>query len=488
MNNIANVWDVYIFYPIIIIALISVYLWMLITKVFISGFEQWAFFIQHFLFWLGLGFVVHFGYEFFNVTTIGSLTNLTIISILLAGSSLFYASLLFIPAALITRKVKSRKIWIYISYGASIPSLILLLAVPNLATFIIVAIGIGLGLSCNTIFYLYYNETFLNRLHPCKTVSILTPLAVIASMTSRNFYDVINLNGSSPTMSFQLLTGVALACLLVAMPFSLLMPRLKNRSFGFNASQLKVFEPFKISKLVYIMIFVFVATILKEVSQSDLYRWYIGQLVYEKSKNVSQVNQFLRLNDQLFQFSQVIISVLLASYFLKWFGFKYTFGLALFLWILFFSASAFTHYAEIFIFLQLLNGLAYGIIINLLLSLALVWNPRSKKVPVTAIFSTVNAATSFLIQYASKSVDIKQIGIFKSKNPNQWFSEKIHAFEIDQPFTVVFAICASLALAMVVLFYLKSDSIIAEYNDYTGILVYKINRVMKQELIGKFKR
>ncbi|WP_425380185.1 hypothetical protein [Spiroplasma endosymbiont of Stenodema calcarata] len=179
MNN----WDTLLLYPFLTILVMVGYVIGLVKKG-TKSFWQWVFIIQHFCFWLAISCTLTLNYNFI---IFDFAKNITSISILLAVSTSFYAVVFFIPGAWITAIIRSRKLWLWISYGLMLFEILLVLILPrNLEAMIICTIAFAFGVSTNSIWYLSFNEVYLYRTNSFLTIALNLPVVFLANMAGAN--------------------------------------------------------------------------------------------------------------------------------------------------------------------------------------------------------------------------------------------------------------------------------------------------------------
>lgn len=489
-----NNWDVFLFNPLMLLLLFVLYILILAKSIKIKHASQKTFFVQTFLYWFALSAIIADNLEFRNLFFAASINNFEGVALIAVTSLSFYAFLAMIPYVFL-HNVFSCVGWHFAQYGifaGSALGIIILMAYPSLPTLIIAAIFLGFGIISKASYFLSYNEVYGRKFFPFKTVSLIAPLMTFALIFGSEFNNLATTRGSDLSNHLQvvIIGAIAVCAIGIATMLYSFFSHKEFTSQPFTVEQQKMFEPFKWKK-VLIIFFMFILIIaLKEISQSNIYIWLLGQRTWEKYHDVWKVNQFVRLNEQLFLIPQFFGAYLACHLLYNKIGVKYCFSLGLLLWFLFFSVAAFNHSPDAYLFLQIINGLAYSMCFSILFAMTCEWKYRSPtNRPVVAQFQLLWFGVEFITKFFDDFVRDKQIGIFSNYVvPGQnYIPVDNFAGQIDNITTIIFTICASIVLIILLIFYYTSDLILAEYRNHLRLLVPKINLLLRESFISRVK-
>ncbi|WP_231918054.1 hypothetical protein [Spiroplasma sp. TU-14] len=379
-------------------------------------FWQWAFIVQHFCFWLALSCALTLNYNFiiFDFTK-----NITSIAILFAVSTSFYAAVFFIPGAWITALVRSRKLWLWISYGLMFLGILLVLILPrNWEAMIACTLAFGFGVSTNSIWYLTFNEVYLFRTNPFLTIALNLPVVLLANMAGANFLMFVKNFSQNPLTLHYVIFGTIFSLLIFAMIFCFYLPEIKSNVGAFQPPVLKQLSRFSWWKVIIIFVLLFFVTILRELSQGDFLNLLLAQETWVKYHNKTIVEQYIHSVQEIWWIAQIIGTVLIYHFFVKKVGIKKSLILAFAVWGGYFILTATISVPEVLLGLQLLNGFALGILFGVLFSLAIMWNYRIQNRPVTGCFSALNSLMTFLVQFLIRVFANNHLGIFNNLELN----------------------------------------------------------------------
>ncbi|PQP79223.1 hypothetical protein C6B38_02035 [Spiroplasma sp. ChiS] len=488
-----NNWDVFLFNPLMLLLLFVLYILILIKNIKIKHTSQKAFFIQTFLYWFALSAIIGDNFEFRDLFFAASINNMGGIAIIATTSLSLYAFLAMIPYVFL-HKVFSRIGWHcfqYTMFGISMLGIFILIFYPSVPTLIIAAIFLGFGIITKASYFLSYNEAYGRKFFPFKTISLVAPLMTFALIFGSEFNNIVITIGSNLTNHLQIgIIGIgAIVAIAGATILYALFSHKEFTSTSFTVEQQKMFEPFKWGKVLIIFFMTILIIILKEVSQSNIYIWLLGQRTWEKYHDVWKVNQFVRLNEQLFLIPQFFGAYLACHLLYNKIGVKYCFGLGLLLWFIFFSITAFNHSPEAYLALQVINGLAFAMCFNILFAMTCEWKYRSPtNKPIVAQFQLLWFGLEFIIKFVVDVMRDKKVGIFKEYiYGQQYIFRDIFAIQIDNITTIISTICATIVLLLLLIFYYTSDLILAEYRNHLRLLVPKVNLLLRESFISRVK-
>ncbi|WP_374696200.1 hypothetical protein [Spiroplasma endosymbiont of Polydrusus formosus] len=486
-------WDVFLFNTLILLLLFVLYVLILIKNIKIKHTSQKAFFIQTFLYWFALSSIIGDNFEFRDLFFSASINNMESIAIIAATSLSLYAFLAMIPYVFI-HKVFSWIGWRFFQYtmfGASMIGIFILIIYPSLPTIIIASIFLGFGIVVKSSYFLSYNEVYGLKFFSFKTISLIAPLMTFALVFGSEFNNIVITTTTNLSYHLQIaIIGIgAIVALVVATTLYVMFSYKEFISTPFTIEQQKMFETFKWKKVLIIFFMAILIIFLKEVSQSNIYIWLLGQRTWEKYHNTLKVNQFVRLNEQLLLIPQFFGAYLACHLLYNKIGVKYCFGSGLLLWFIFFSITAFNHSPEVYLSLQVINGLAFAMCFNILFAMTCEWKYRSPtNKPVVAQFQLIWFGFEFIIKFVDDVMRNKKVGIFKKYiYGKQYLPQDNFAVQIDNITTIISTICATVVLVLLLIFYYTSDLILAEYRNHLRLLIPKVNLLLRESFIGCVK-
>lgn len=157
--------------------------------------------------------------------------------------------------------------------------------------------------------------------------------------------------------------------------------------------------------------------------------------------------------------------------------------------ISFFSIASFNHSPDAYLFLQIINGLAYSMCFSILFAMTCEWKyraPMNKRI--VAQLQLLWFGVEFVTKFFDNFVRSEKLGIFKDYIPGQNYIDSANfAGQIDNITTIIFTISASIVLIILLIFYYTSDFILAEYRNHLRLLVPKINLLLRESFINRVK-
>ncbi|AGM25723.1 hypothetical protein SSYRP_v1c01270 [Spiroplasma syrphidicola EA-1] len=454
-------WDSLILFPLVSLFLVVGYFIVLGKRRF-NQFQQWIFILQHFAFWLALSIVLNLNYNFISFDILKNITNFGLI---LLVSSLFYAAIFFIPASWITGLLKSRKVWFYCSYFLLAVAIISLLVFPkNLGALIFAALAFGFGISTNSLWFLFFNEQFLQQSNPFLTSASVLPAVGLAGMTGNSIFLGLKGTITNQTTFHSVVFSIMLAVLLISFSCSFFIKEKKLYLGAFDTKTLAVISPFKWSKVWIILLLIFIVAILRELSQGDLLNLIIVQNLNKRGFGFEAIQRFIHFSQQIWWIGQGLGAILIYPLVVKKFGIKNSLVGAFAIWAGYFLLIGTVQIAELYLVLQILNGFVLGALLGILFSLIIMWNSRVKNRPITGFFSAINAFSGFIVQFGLHSAVLKQIGIFNGVAID--WNMPIVNFNLEMLKTTViilFVTLAGISILLVGLVYFTGNYISGEF-------------------------
>ncbi len=479
-------WDIQVLYPILFILLalcFGFYLYKL-GKLKNDG----IFFIHQFCFWTSIYTAIKINDQY---TLTFFLDHKESLWIILFFSILFYSIFLFIPANLITMKFRSRKLWLYISYILAIPSIVIFISWPSIYTSILLTLLTSFAAASSSTTYLFYSETYQNRIFPFSTISLIYTVLLFGDLFSSNLISIISLlnNGIDKSifetnLIYYLIIFLIILIFFIISLFILFLIKEDSEMFGYCNIQFEEFEPFVWLKGIVIYLFLFFVVLIEEIGHGLLFNWMLEQNAYTKyHHNADLVNLFSRLSTEIYLFAQIIFGFFFSIILIKKIGVKYTFGLGLLLEFLYFSMMSFNSNPIIFLVLDFICAVGFILILLTLMSLVLMWQTRTPRKMILPIFSIIYTSTSFLTQYIIKLLSETNFGIFKLKNGFSDYDPDDNVTQIlNNQTTIIFTFLSVISLCILLAFYYCSEFILAEYKNY----IYFANK-MNEIKINKIK-
>ncbi|AGM25919.1 hypothetical protein SSYRP_v1c03250 [Spiroplasma syrphidicola EA-1] len=485
-------WDNFLFNPLLLLLLFLFYGLFIFKSGNIKALSQKIFLIEIFCFWFALFLIIGNSVDLSSLLNNFGYTGLDSLLLLFAISIGFYAFIFMIPFLFWQKRLSkfSWRIFHYVIYSLVAGGILVFTAYPNIVTTIILSVILGAGATIKGLNYLSYNEIYGKKFFPFKTVSLIAPLITLALLAGNDLNLLIissTANVLNSRAQFSIIGSLAFLAILSALVLYWFFARKNFTATSFTVEQQKALEPFRWYKVLIIFVMLFFIIVLKEVSQSNIYLWLLGQRTWEKYHNIDIVNQFIRLNQQFFFIPQFFGAYLACHVLYNKLGIKYSFALGMFFWFIFFAVSAFNHSPEAFLVLQLINGLAYAMCFNILFAMVCEWKYRApNNLPIVGQFQLLFFGSEFLVQFTDNIFKYKKVGIFADYVLGQNFIETPNfAVNIDNITTIIFTVAAMIILGILVGFYFTSDLILAEYRNHLVLLVPKINILLRESLVDK---
>ncbi len=480
-------WDIKILYPslFILIAFSLIMYWKKSKYLKKHG----IFFVQQFCFWCS----IYMFTDFNNNYSIFIFLNYDItIWIIMFFSLTFYSIFLFLPANIVSTKFGNRKVWLFTSYLVSIPTIILFLTLPSIATSIIFAIGIAFPAANSSLYYLFYSENYHKRVFPFTTISLIYVVILLGRLFSLNIdmiLKVIFVNHSyTNDIKFfdnfsYVLFFVSIALIFLCISFLILISIPENEKwFGYCDIQFEKFQPFIWKRGIFLISFACIIVAIEGIGHGSISKWIIAQDTWTKYHDNNVVNLFLRLFEEFHFIPQIILGSLCGAIFYKKIGIKYTFGIGLLLLFIYYTFMSFSSNPITLLLLDFVSGAGYVIIFMTLLSLVLMWQSRTPNKKILPIFSLMIVATKFLTIYIINVLSIYNVWIFQDKNINQTYVQNDEVTKLlNAQTTFMFTGLVITILLLLIVFYYSSEFVLAEYNNDINIS-YKMKNILKTKI------
>ncbi|WP_342252331.1 hypothetical protein [Spiroplasma endosymbiont of Amphibalanus improvisus] len=387
--------------------------------------KEWIYLIQIFTFFLGFFIISDFNYDFIINSLDINIANNSWLFVF--GTTSIYSAIFFIPVSMISAMIRSRKNIFYIAYSFFFVSAVLTLVVPSLPTVIISTIFCGMALSTNSLWYVSFNENFLNDSRPFYAVGFLMPAFFLGNLIAINLQNIIGLNGNG-----NLLMGIAIGIIAISFLMNIFLKENQKTLGAFDIKVRDSLMKFKWIKVFSVLFLLFIITSVISLGTGDFYRLFVGQLDYQNNVNFDSFRQYLFIAGEMigaFVGCRLIInSVSVKNSITTFFG----------IIILYFAVIPWINDSIIIMCLSFVFGISASSVFCLLLSLILSYNARIVLKPITGIFSGLNALIVGLNQYGQRLILINHFG---NNVVNEW-----HISNNDIPQNIFFWISCSLIL------------------------------------------
>lgn len=317
-----------------------------------------------------------------------------------------------------TFKKNNRKNLIYLALFIQIVTFIpILFCNNNIGSFALFAnvlqsIGVGVGASCIGCYQLFHNEQYGKSKH-FLTISLMSIPPIIATFfagiigsifesLSKHFGDEFN------TLKYMWLFGILLIFVCFVLTFFLK----ENTTKIYLDNQYKTLIKTKNEWAYFILILIIglLVAFIKFADSGALANIYLSKISNNALKNYSG---YLII---FFSIGQLIGGILSTTILLRKIGRFITFSIGILIWIIYHFLVVYTRDPYIYFGIHILNGLAYGIVYNLLIGFVLEKKFLSNKISPTALAQGVFSVGIF---FGTFFVAWLTSGPFNINNDNQ---------------------------------------------------------------------
>ena len=480
---ISNNWDIYILNPLLIVLVAGIFLAMHLKNYQTA--KHWIFFGQCFLLWLGLSVNLQ------NALDLQSslyfmrnkyLTNSAIAFFLMAG---LFATMFMIPVQWVTNLLHHRKFFLIGStaLGGLVSLIQIFVFSASLEIIAIVIFGIITAMGC--LMYISFNETFQQQFTPLRTVAVISPLILIATLCGSSF-NLIARQGATSTLTNQqqqIISSISCIVFLLSAGISFINTEYTKQVGHFNLNKITLFETFKPIKFILLLLILCMIVICKSLINNDLWGLWLGQTAYQQNYNTAQIAQLLRMQKQWLLVFQILGGLTGSTILIRKFGPYAAVYSMLVLWAIVMVFGIFNNSVWGFFVVAIITGYTYGVLLNCLLGLMLMWNARSdSKIMMGGVFAVV-MGIQFLVEYFVTLSNLQQWGLFGEKQPLAFYANsKSLLGSIQQVDIYLGTSVIVLILIVSVVWFWKSALIMAEYRDPSVLLSKKLNQLLGEDI------
>ncbi|WP_434328474.1 MFS cation transporter [Mycoplasma capricolum subsp. capricolum] len=485
-------WDLYIVNPLLIIIwlIVAIYLFY---KNSISK-QKGLFYLEISSFWIVINFLIQIVTNSVDSPILKTLPSSILTVLLFLTSYFLYATILNPLALWLTLKLQSRRIWIWIGlFSCFISIMIAFLSSINIAALIFITLFIGVGISCQIIYFLFFNEQFNERLFPVFSSIKAGFVVSFASFVSYQIYSLLNLNLISSQVSFTTwpIFVLSLICLLTCLVVSIFIKERKTKVVKYKDDIVEQLQRYDYKVLVGLIVISFLIISVNVIIRSDIFELFLVAKLKQSSTNNLNIWNYLQSFRICFILGEMLLGYLFYKIIIKSIGIVKSVSILTSLTMFGVILMTFIHNIYLLTIMMLIFGLFFFVMFYLWFGISLMWDYRSSKTSVLSIFLTVVFLTLsvwYLVISICKVNNIGIFSIFKSVfevinnndvNKNSLFINKI---------TSVYYICCLLIFSILgvylATFIWISNYIIAEYNDLKDIKL-KMTNLAKKDIEQK---
>ncbi|AUF83681.1 hypothetical protein CXP39_02630 [Mesoplasma syrphidae] len=463
-------WDLFILNPILII-LSFVTIWFIWKKENES--KKWLyFFIETILIWTVNGFLVKMGVLRLGITN--SYSSPAAITLSLFGVSSIFTILLKPLATWLTGIIKHRRYWIWGSMLSSFIALILFLVSSNnlknaSALLIFGSIMLGISLAAQSLYFLYMNEQKYYRIFPIKATFRAAFLIVIGTFFGTYIFNLANVFqglalGNNDTASYWWAGSICIIFLILAFGLSF-MNKEKTvfvKSFDFDVKE--KLEPYSTKVLVLLMFTTLFLGLIYGLIQSPIFEFYIVAKARAEGASSAASLSFVRKYRDFFIIGQLMLGYLLYFKLIKKIGYRQSIiGLLVILAVLAFLMTLIrSHYFLIFV--SFATGLIFFELFYIWFGLAIMWNYRTEKIPVTGLVGATTVLGAFIPNFILSICQISGVGFFQTYNSLEFLASIEDVSDILIILTRAVILISSIIFALIL--------------GYLTFLTFTINRIL----------
>ncbi|UKS54228.1 MFS cation transporter [Mycoplasma feriruminatoris] len=490
MNNLIK-WDLYIINPLLIIIwlIVAIYLFY---KNSISK-QKGLFYLEISSFWIVVNFLIQIITNSIDSPTLKTIPN-SILTVLLFLSSYFLYTTILNPLALwLTLKLQSRRIWIWISlFSLFISIMIAYLSYINITSIIFISLFLAVGISCQIIYFLFFNEQFNERLFPVFSSIKAGFVVSFASFISYELYSLLNLNlVNNNSFTNWVVFVLSLICLVICLVVSIFVKERKIKVIKYKEDIVEQLQRYDYKVLIGLIVMSFLITSVNVIIRSDIFELFLVSKLKQQLYQTTNIWNYLQSFRISFLLGQMLLGYLFYKLIIKSIGIIKSVSILTSLTMFGVILITFIHNIYLLTIMMWLFGLFFFVMFYLWFGIGLMWDYRSTKTPVLSTFLTVVFLTLsiwYLVISICKVNNIGVFSIFKSVlqvinntdlNKNNLFLKKI---------TDVYYICCILIFTLLGIylttFIWTANYILAEYLDLKEIKI-KMTSLAKKDIQQK---
>ncbi len=434
-----------------------------------------VFLIQTFILWFSFSFLSNNNIHniFINTTTFNVFSHkLSTKWLILFGSISLYALFFIVFWYFKFHQYKWIKRY-HFSLSSSCISIALLIALIKVSIISICIMSIFLGFALVIMLngYYFYHKNSNSALKPLSTITTISPiiyLGLFGSYITCSFTNFLPFSDEINNETFKyILYTFLLLTMLISSIYFIIKPNINNVKFDFNIKNQKKLMQIEVKNIgVYLIIFSIIAfTFHLSSNITNIYELsYYNSLSGHAQKTFRSILSFAKSTKYL---SIIFSSLILGRYFISKSGLKSLIIICLLTTFIIYLTLTFSQNIYLTIGLNVLLGFVYGIFLNILLFIALMWNERTKKEKFFLIVIAIELLVSFIAYYP---IDII--------NKNNIIFRNIHDI-----CNIYYCIVSILMLFCIVLVVLNKFNFLAEYQDVENILLPIIKDIYKEKVI-----
>ncbi|AGJ90667.1 Hypothetical protein, predicted transmembrane protein [Mycoplasma putrefaciens Mput9231] len=485
-------WDLYIVNPIIIILGLALTHFLFYKNKTSS--KKKLFFLELALFWIASIFLIKINNDALVSLDDKNLSLPVMILLSLIGSYVIFLAVLSPLSVKLTFFLHRRRLWIWIANGSAILATILGFVIhPSAVSVIFMSILIGIAISAKTIYFLFYNEQFHERLFPILTSMKCGVWIVFSTFIAVEIYSLTLVNNHH-FQSFgdaKIILIIALLALLTSLSISILLKENKQKIRRYDDILLDSLQKPDKKTLIWLMLIGFLIGLISALIRSPIFEMYIAAMIKSQDNINQNVLLVLRNHNLLFIGGQMIFGYLFYRFVLDSIGVVKAISLLTAIAMAGLIVMTFVHNVYLILVVSFIFGLLLFVTFYTWFGIALMWNYRVKKTPIIGIYISF-ACLGFLLPNTVtnilKSKSVALFAIFKNTDAiiNATDAQQIKDFVVlnSNAYYVVcstlFVVIASYLVAVVWL----APRIIAEYHDLATFKI-KIATILRKNLEDK---
>ncbi|WP_338971753.1 MFS cation transporter [Spiroplasma endosymbiont of Panorpa germanica] len=464
-----NYWDLIFLNPIlIVVALVSIFFMLKNEK---TDLKRKLIYLEIFLFWFAAALIIKVVTWETSLHLVFENSNLFFTLIVFFGIN--FVAIIFKPiATLVTGKLKSRRLWYWISNATLFMGAILallnfaILKEPNFITLYFSLILIGFSLSANTLHYLIVCEQTFYRLNPIGSTITVASMMLFGNFIANYTFALVSIY----QVSYQVQTLLCLVIIASVLAFGLSFVYKENSNYvgTFSFQFRSELDSFKYIYVIYLSLATFVIVFISEISGGLFFEEYLKIILVNHSK-ISTIEIYLRLNQSLYYLPQIFFGYLIYKMVLPQMGYKYHFITNLLCLAIWLSIIGFLKNPIMIILFQFLITMAVAQIFYGLFALAVMWNYRIQNFPVTGIVASSGILATFICEGVIRSLQKNKVWIFNYDSDIQSLVDNPDLKQIQDHYFVAWnigmSILASLTMVLILIFYFTIDKVLSNYVD-----------------------
>ncbi|PPE04656.1 hypothetical protein EELLY_v1c03360 [Entomoplasma ellychniae] len=455
--------------------------------------KRWAFFIaQVFLTTTSGVMIANINFNKMNEIFKG---NTMILSIMMIIGSwvLFYAIFKFVYGHL-SIKFNNRKDFIkYSNLFLIIAILLFFIQTENnfvlITIFIIQAILIGACLGVQSSYFLYFNEQKFNKNFPLKVSFILGTTISLAYLTSNLLISLVHI---VPSDAYFIELYAPIVLVIISFILSFFLKEYPDKIGGFSNRIIHQMAPYKKNILVKMIILTITLSIIYTTLQSPFIKMYIIAELKSKGASCYFLNAIDRQYTIMFFVPHLILGYIIFKIFNNKINLNYALILVLGLMSLTLLVNTFYLNAILLIISNIIFGSVLFTLMYFWMSFALMWNSRAKQKPILGWVTGSFVLSQFLITTLFNYVILLDNSIFIVKSTSEIISAELINLEnfknkLSIFLKLVFAIMFMVNCIYIIMVFMWSKTIIAEYQD-VNFMVQKMYKIEKQSIEDKINK